>query len=70
MGQKLKMMFAIIIVGFTGFILGVAANLVYAYVLPALTEIFPQIFTSEWVVWGLAGAFLAIACCLIYACLP
>lgn len=70
MGQKLKMMLAIIIIGFIGFILGAVANLVYAYILPAVTEIFPQIFMSEWVIWGLAGAFLAVVCCLIYACLP
>lgn len=70
MGQKLKMMLATIIIGFIGFVLGVMANLIYVYVFPAITEIFPQIFMSEWIVWGLVGAFLAVACCFIYACLP
>ncbi|MCX8171119.1 MAG: hypothetical protein N3E47_03995 [Candidatus Bathyarchaeota archaeon] len=70
MGQKLKMMFAIIMIGFIGFILGAVANFLYVQVFPAITEIFPQIFASEWIIWGFTGAFLAVACCLIYALLP
>lgn len=70
MSQKLKMMLAITIIGFIGFILGAVANLMYVHVFPVIAEFFPQIFTSEWVIWGLIGAFLAVACCLIYACLP
>ncbi|MBS7606637.1 hypothetical protein KEJ14_02195 [Candidatus Bathyarchaeota archaeon] len=70
MGQRLKMMIATLIIGFIGFILGAVANLLYARILPLLLEMFPQIFSIGWVIWGLIGAFLAIICCLIYAYLP
>ena len=70
MDQKSKMLGAIVIIGFVGFLLGVVVNLVYFKALPILLEVFPQILEMDWVVWGLVGAFLAIICCLIYAYLP
>jgi len=70
MDQKTKMLGAIVIIGFTGFLLGIAANFVYFKALPILIEVFPQILEMDWIVWGLVGAFLAIICCLIYAYLP
>jgi len=70
MGQKSKMLGAIALIGFIGFLLGIASNLIYFVALPVLKEIFPQIFETTWLVWGLIGAFLAIICCLIYAHLP
>jgi len=70
MEQKSKMLGAIVIIGFVGFLLGVVVNLVYFKALPILLEVFPQILEMDWVVWGLVGAFLAIICCLIYAYLP
>jgi ABC-type antimicrobial peptide transport system permease subunit len=70
MDQKSKMLGAIVIIGFIGFLLGIAVNFVYFKALPILLEVFPQILEMDWVVWGLVGAFLAIICCLIYAYLP
>lgn len=70
MGQKLKMILAVTIIGFIGFALGAIANLTYIHIFPLITKALPHFFTLEWVIWGLAGAFLAIACCLIYAYLP
>ena len=70
MDQKSKMLGMIVIIGFIGFLLGIAANFVYFKALPILIEVFPQILEMDWVVWGLVGAFLAIICCLIYAYLP
>jgi ABC-type antimicrobial peptide transport system permease subunit len=70
MDQKSKMLGAIVIIGFVGFLLGVVVNFVYFKALPILLEVFPQILEMDWIVWGLVGAFLAIICCLIYAYLP
>ena len=70
MYQKSKMLVAIGIIGFIGFLLGAVVNFVYVKALPILIEVFPQILEIDWVVWGLGGAILAIICCLIYAYLP
>ncbi len=70
MEQKSKMLGAIVIIGFVGFLLGIAVNFVYFKALPILLEVFPQILEMDWIMWGLVGAFLAIICCLIYAYLP
>lgn len=67
MGHRSKMALALFMIGLIGFMLGVAANIVYSKALPLLIEAFPQIFASEWAAWGLVGALLAIICCLIYA---
>ncbi len=70
MEQKSKMLGAIVIIGFVGFLLGIAVNFVYFKALPILLEVFPQILEMDWIMWGLVGSFLAIICCLIYAYLP
>jgi len=70
LGQKIKAVIAIIIVGFVGFILGAVANLMYFQFIPLLMEFFPRLFSAEWLLWGLIGALLAVVCCLIYAYLP
>jgi ABC-type antimicrobial peptide transport system permease subunit len=70
LGQKIKAVIAIIIVGFVGFILGAVANLMYFQFIPLLMEFFPRLFSAEWFLWGLIGALLAVVCCLIYAYLP
>lgn len=67
MGHRSKMALTLFMIGLIGFMLGVAANIVYSRALPLLIEAFPQIFASEWAAWGLVGALLAIVCCLIYA---
>jgi len=66
MNQGVKRVAAILGIGFIGFLIGVIANLVYYDILPILMENFPQIFTLEWVLWGLIGALMAIFCSLIY----
>jgi len=57
MSERIRMLgiFAIF-----GFIAGVVANFTYHYVLPVIVAIFPQIFSVEWVLSGLAGAILTI----------
>ncbi|MEM2326205.1 MAG: hypothetical protein QXF59_05600 [Candidatus Bathyarchaeia archaeon] len=67
MGHKSRIALILFMIGFTGFIFGAIANIIYSKALPILVEIFPQIFSSEWAAWGLIGAILAIICCLIYA---
>ncbi|MBS7624967.1 MAG: hypothetical protein QXS10_07710 [Candidatus Bathyarchaeia archaeon] len=67
MGHKSRIALILFMIGFTGFIFGAIANIIYSRALPILVEIFPQIFSSEWAAWGLIGAILAIICCLIYA---
>jgi len=67
MGHRSKVALALFAIGFIGFILGAAANIIYSKALPLLLKTFPEIFVSEWMLWGLAGALLAVLCCLIYA---
>jgi len=70
MGERTKMFGALTFIGLIGFLLGIAARFLYFEALPILSAAFPQIFGVAWLVWGLIGAFLAVVCCLIYACLP
>jgi ABC-type antimicrobial peptide transport system permease subunit len=70
MGQRTKMVIALLVIGIIGFLLGVVANIVYYKALPFMLESFPQLFMSEWALWGLIGALLAVICSLIYAYLP
>ncbi|MEM2321503.1 MAG: hypothetical protein QXS79_06470 [Candidatus Bathyarchaeia archaeon] len=67
MGKRLKAILTLFAIGLLGFILGIAANIIYFKALPILMESFPYIFTSSWVAWGLWGALMAIVCCLLYA---
>lgn len=67
MGHRSKVALTLFAIGLTGFILGAIANIIYSKAFPILIEVFPQIFSSGWAVWGLVGAILAIVCCLIYA---
>ncbi len=62
MSERMRMLgiFAIL-----GFVAGVVANFTYHYVLPVIIAIFPQIFSAEWVLSGLAGAILTI--CIMFA---
>lgn len=62
MSERMRMVgiFAIL-----GFVAGVVANFTYHYVLPVIVAIFPQIFSAEWVLSGLAGAILTI--CIMFA---
>jgi len=53
-----------------GFLLGVAANLVYFRVFPVLAQLFPQIMGTTWLLWGILGATISAAGCLLYAYMP
>jgi len=57
MGGRIKILgsFALL-----GFIAGVAANFAYHRVFPVLLAIFPGILLAEWVLSGIAGAFLTL----------
>lgn len=70
LNQKIKAVIALIIIGSIGFILGATANLLYYCIFPLIIEFFPYLFKMEWIIWGLAGALLAIICCIIYVYLP
>jgi len=67
MEKRLKI---ISIFALSGFLLGVAANLIYVNVVPVLARLFPQIVVTTWILWGLIGAFISVAGCLLYAFLP
>jgi hypothetical protein len=67
MVNKLKI-FAIFAV--MGFILGVVIHVMYFEVLPTLLAVFPQVFNITWVVWGIVGASISVAGCIVYATLP
>ena len=61
---------AIAIFAITGFLVGIAANLLYFQAGPALALIFPQLLEKTWLLWGLIGASVSIVGCIIYAALP
>jgi len=66
-GERLRMTGAIGLIGFIGFLLGIAAQVTYFNILPVLISAFPQIFALPWMIWGLGGALLSVICCIIYA---
>jgi len=52
-----------------GFIAGMVANFTYKVVLPWLATVFPLIFEwgGEWLISGLAGAFLTLLLLIMWA---
>lgn len=70
MDQRLRKVLIVFAIGLIGFVLGAIANVIYTVALPLLIEAFPYILSSGWVAWGLIGAMIAIACSIIYACIP
>lgn len=50
-----------------GFVAGVAANFAYYRVFPLLLAIFPGILLAEWVLSGIAGAFLTVLMVVLWA---
>ncbi|MEM2914481.1 MAG: hypothetical protein QXH91_03645 [Candidatus Bathyarchaeia archaeon] len=67
MWKRLK---AIGLFALAGFLLGIAANIIYYYAGPALVQIFPTLLEKTWLLWGLVGASISIVGCLVYAALP
>ena len=53
-----------------GFLVGIAANLMYFQAGPFLAQFFPQIMQTTWLLWGIIGAAISIVGCLVYATLP
>jgi len=67
MGNRLR---TVGLFALSGFFFGVAANFVYFNALPVLAQLFPQILERTWLLWGLVGAIISVAGCLLYAFLP
>ena len=64
MSERMKMIttFAIL-----GFVAGVIANFSARIVVPWLVEYFPLLIRADWILSGLAGAFLTIVMVVIWA---
>jgi hypothetical protein len=71
MQKKLK---AISVFALSGFLIGIAANILYFDVAPSLVPVvmhyLPQILGTTWILWGIAGAAVSIAGCLVYVAWP
>jgi len=50
-----------------GFIAGVAANIAYHRVLPALLRAFPELLRAEWILSGLVGSVLTLLMLVLWA---
>jgi len=64
MGERLKVF---VFVAILGFIAGVIAELTIEYVVPALAAILPALFSTRYILSGLAGAFLTLLIVTIWA---
>ncbi len=67
MGNKIKKLWAFVLFSSIGFLSGMMANIICFEAVPFLQRIFPQLLQMTWVIWGLIGAFLSVAGCLLYA---
>ena len=67
MSQRVKIMgsFALL-----GFLMGIAVYLAYNWAIPILIELFPQILSAGWLLWGLVGALLSETMLLLWATFP
>ena len=64
MGERLKMLTFVAILGFMG---GVIADLAARYVVPTILTFFPEILSVEWVLSGIAGSVLTLLFVTIWA---
>jgi len=55
MNDRLKILGMFAALGFVG---GVLANILYNTLWPWLLEVFPTVFSAEWVLSGIAGALI------------
>jgi len=55
MNDRLKILGMFAVLGFIGVVL---ANVLYHTLWPWLLEVFPTVFTAEWVLSGIAGALI------------
>ncbi len=65
--EKTKRFAAFAFIACIGFLLGIAANVVFTEAFPILVEAFPLIAEMSWIKWGLVGTLLSLAICVIYA---
>jgi len=64
MSERMKMLITFAILGF---IAGVIANFSARIVIPWLVENFPLLLQADWILSGLAGAFLTMVMVVIWA---
>jgi len=64
MSERMKMLITFAILGF---IAGVIANFSARILVPWLLEYFPLLLRADWILSGLAGAFLTILVVMIWA---
>ena len=64
MGERLKTLMFVAVLGFMG---GVIADLSARYVVPVLTQLFPEILSAEWILAGLAGSALTLIFVTVWA---
>jgi len=55
MNERLRILGIFALLGFLG---GVLANVLYHTLWPWLLEVFPAIFTAEWILSGIAGSLI------------
>jgi len=55
MNDRLRILGTFAVLGFVG---GVLANILYNTLWPWLLNVFPTVFTAEWVLSGIAGALI------------
>jgi uncharacterized BrkB/YihY/UPF0761 family membrane protein len=65
--DKMKRIAAFTFIACIGFLLGIAANVIFTEAFPFLIETFPIISQMTWIRWGLVGTLLSVAVCIIYA---
>jgi len=64
MSERMKMIVTFVILGF---IAGVIANFSARVVVPWLLQNFPLLLNADWILSGLAGAFLTIVMVVVWA---
>ncbi|RLI21926.1 hypothetical protein DRO54_02440 [Candidatus Bathyarchaeota archaeon] len=64
MGERLKVLLFVAILGFVG---GIIADFTAIYVAPVLIKLFPEIFRARWVLSGIAGSVIMLIIVTIWA---
>jgi ABC-type antimicrobial peptide transport system permease subunit len=65
--DKVKRVAALTFIACIGFLLGIAANVIFTEAFPLLIDTFPLLSQMTWIRWGLVGTLLSVAVCIIYA---
>ena len=64
MGERLKMLLFVAVLGFIG---GIIADFTAEYVIPVLIQLFPEIFSARWILSGIAGSVIMLIVVTIWA---